>query len=296
MASLPGDVFQECEAVAKNVDLQCKKVQFNKSLCRLIADLYFLCIDKLHKRVFRGSLRINPDCKTALVELRRAMLCGQMLVTDWSRHDWWMSVITSSDSASLELAVFLNMRDVILSVKVLIGIATGFDIRRLQVKFTGFGVPKLNLHDSGCSSVSIVGEVCEKVMHNLLRDLQAVSEIDMHGLLRALKAESENDMDSLLRRIERYSQRYFITPSNSAKLARHLLGKLKTEISNDGHPPHLIEYDDVRLIYDEPLGEGASGAVYKCDFLGRRAAAKVLIRKITNRKAVENEINLLSRV
>jgi protein phosphatase 1L len=36
--------------------------------------------------------------------------------------------------------------------------------------------------------------------------------------------------------------------------------------------------------------------VYKCDFLGRRAAAKVLIRKITNRKAVENEINLLSRV
>ncbi len=35
--------------------------------------------------------------------------------------------------------------------------------------------------------------------------------------------------------------------------------------------------------------------MYKCDFLGRRAAAKVL-RKITNRKAVENEINLLSRV
>ncbi len=52
----------------------------------------------------------------------------------------------------------------------------------------------------------------------------------------------------------------------------------------------------MRPIYDEPLGQGASGAVYKCDFLGRRAAAKVLIRNITNRKAVENEINLLSRV
>jgi hypothetical protein len=99
----------------------------------------------------------------------------------------------------------------------------------------------------------------------------------------------------LLRHIEQYSQRYVIT-SKSAKLARHLLGKLKAEISNDGHPAHLIEYDDVRPIYDQPLGEGASGAVYKCDFLGRRAAAKVLIRKITNRKAVENEINLLSRV
>ncbi len=126
-----------------------------------------------------------------------------------------------------------------------------------------------------------------------------VSEVswkDMHSFLRDLKAVSEKDMDSLLRLIEQYSQRYFITPSKSAKLARHLLGKLKAEISNDGHPPHLIEYDDVRLIYDEPLGEGASGAVYKCDFLGRRAAAKVLIRKITNRKAVENEINLLSRV
>jgi serine/threonine protein kinase len=126
--------------------------------------------------------------------------------------------------------------------------------------------------------------------------VREVSENGMHSLLLALKQVSEKDMYSLLRLIERYSQRCFITPSKSAKLARHLLGKLKAEISNDGHPPHLIEYDDVRPIYDEPLGEGASGAVYKCDFLGRRAAAKVLIRNITNRKAVENEINLLSRV
>jgi protein phosphatase 1L len=156
------------------------------------------------------------------------------------------------------MAVFLNLRDVLLCVKVLIAITTGSSVPPWSPEAA----------DGYCSYVSISG----------------VREV------------SEKDMDSLLRRIEEYSQRYFITPSKSAKLARHLLGKLKAEISNDGHPPHLIEYDDVRPIYDEPLGEGGSGAVYQCDFLGRRAAAKVLIRKITNRKAVENEINLLSRV
>ncbi len=120
MASLLRDVFQECQAVAKNVDLQCKKVQFNKSLCRLIACRYLLCIYVLD--IFGDSSTINPDCATALVELRRAMLCGQTLVTDWSRDDWWMSVITSSDSASVEMAVFLNLRDVLLCVEVLIAI------------------------------------------------------------------------------------------------------------------------------------------------------------------------------
>jgi tRNA A-37 threonylcarbamoyl transferase component Bud32 len=200
------------------------------------------------------------------VELQRAMMCGQMLVTDWSRNDWWMSVITSSDSASVGMAVFLNLRDVLLCVKVLIAIAS----RR--------GVP---LSEDDCRS--------------FISKFEKVPQEGMHNLLREIKAESEKDMDSLLRRMEQYSQRYF-TPSKYAKLARHLLGKLKAEISNDGHPPHLIEYDDVRPIYDEPLGQGASGAVYKCDFLGRRTAAKVLIRNITNRKAVENEINLLSRV
>jgi hypothetical protein len=112
--------------------------------------------------VFWKSSRINPNCETALVELRRAMLCGQMLVTDCSRNDWWMSVITSSDSASLEMPVFLNLRDVLLCVKVLIAIATGSGVSRLQVKLTDFSVPKLNLHDSGWSSVSSVREVSEK--------------------------------------------------------------------------------------------------------------------------------------
>jgi hypothetical protein len=165
-------------------------------------------------RVFGDSSTINPDCATALVELPRAMLCGQTLVTDWSRNDWWMSVITSSDSASVEMAVFVNLRDVLLCVKVLIAIATG----------SGVPLWSPEAADGYWSYVSISG-------------VRKVSQKDMH---------------SLLRRIEQYSQRYFITISNSAKLARHLLGKLKAEISNDGHPPHLIEYDDVR-ISDEPL-------------------------------------------
>ncbi len=288
MACLLRDVFQECKAVAKNVDLQYKKVQFNKSLCRLIADRYLRCIVELDLLGFEDPSTINPDCETGLVELRRAMLCGQTLVTEWSRNDWWMSVITSSDSASVEMAVFLNLRDVLLCVLVLIAIATGTDVPlRRPGAVDGY---------SSYVSRSGVRKVFEEEMHSLQRALKAVSEKGMHSLLRDLKAVSVKDMPSLLRRIEQYSQRYFISLSKSAKLARHLLGKLKAEISNGGHPPYLIEYDDVRPIYEEPLGAGARGTVYKCDFLGRRAAAKVLIQMTTNRKAVENEINLLSRV
>jgi hypothetical protein len=224
MASLLRDVFQECQAVAKNVDLQSKKVQFNKSLCRLIGDRYLVCIVELDMLGFEDSSTINPECETALVELRRAMLCGQTLVTDWSRNDWWMSVITSSDSASVGMAVFLNLRDVLLCLQVLIAIAIGS------------GEPLC------CPKAR---DACRRYV-----SMSDISEV------------SEKDMDSLLRRMEQYSQRYFITPSKSAKLARHLLGKLKPEISDDGHPPHLIEYDDVRPIYDEPLGQGSSGAVY----------------------------------
>jgi protein phosphatase 1L len=167
-----------------------------------------------------------------------------------------MSVITSSDSASVGIAAFLNVRDVLLCVKVLIAIANGSD------------VPPWSK-----------GENCY-----------------LSNLLKWVRESAEKDMDSLLPQIEQYSQRYFITPGKSAKLARHLVGKLKAEISNDEHPPHLIDYDDVRPISNELLGGGASGAVFKCDFLGRRAAVKVLARRISNRTAVENEINLLSRM
>jgi hypothetical protein len=147
------------------------------------------------------------------------MLCGQTLVTDWSRNDWWMSVITSSDSASVEMAVFLNLRDVRLCFDVLIAIATRTGVR--------LWCPKS-------------ADACRRYV-----SMSHVREV------------SEKDMDSFQRRILQYSQRYFITPSKF-KLARHVLGKLKAEKSNDGHPPHLIEYDDVRPNYDEPLGEGAS--------------------------------------
>jgi len=182
------------------------------------------------------------------------------------------------------MAVFLNLRDVLLCVQVLIAIATG--------SFVPLWSPE-----------AADGSLCVQVLIAIatgsfvpLWSPEAADGYSSSVSISGVREVSEKDMDSLLRLIEQYSQRYFITPSKSAKLARHLLGKLKAEISNDGHPPHLIEYDDVRPIYDEPLGQGSSGAVYKCDFLGRRAAAKVLIRKITERKAVENEINLLSRV
>jgi hypothetical protein len=187
MASLLRDVFQECQAVADNVVVQCGKVQFNKSLCRLIKHIYLRCKIVLKSYIFHDSSRLNPDCETALVELRRTMLCGQMLVTDWSRNHWWMSVITSSDSASVGMAVFLNLRDVLLCFKVLLAIRCGLPLWRVEADI----MYRICLEESGVSEVSWK---------------------DMHSFLRDLKAVSEKDMDSLLRLIEQYSQSYFYYP------------------------------------------------------------------------------------
>jgi len=41
---------------------------------------------------------------------------------------------------------------------------------------------------------------------------------------------------------------------------------------------------------------GSNGSVYKCEFLGLMAVAKVFKCNTTNRKAMENKANLLSRM
>lgn len=44
------------------------------------------------------------------------MLCGQILLDTWTQKFWWVSVITSSDSAS----VVLHLREFIACVNVLV--------------------------------------------------------------------------------------------------------------------------------------------------------------------------------
>jgi hypothetical protein len=81
MASLK-DLYKECQGVVKTLDLQSRKVMFNKSLCTLLTNKYVASFMYLNKYVFHKS--IDLPCKIALMELRRAMLCGHWLIKQWT--------------------------------------------------------------------------------------------------------------------------------------------------------------------------------------------------------------------
>ncbi|KAH8976283.1 hypothetical protein BDL97_01G205800 [Sphagnum fallax] len=123
MASLR-HLYKKCQDVARTISLHCAKVKFNKSLCRLLTNKYAASLEYLDRNIFWEGDSIDLPCKTALMELRRIMLCGQLLVTQWTKKDWWMSVITSSDSASVQKKVVLNLREFFVCVNVLVQMKT----------------------------------------------------------------------------------------------------------------------------------------------------------------------------
>jgi hypothetical protein len=128
MASLT-DLYKECQAVVRTLILHLGKVKFNRSLCSLLTNKYVACLTYLDNYIFREDGSIDLPCKTALVELRRIMSCGQLLVTQWTQKGWWMSVITSSDSASLDKKVILHLREFIACVNVLVQMKTNIMYR-----------------------------------------------------------------------------------------------------------------------------------------------------------------------
>jgi len=82
---------------------------------------------------------------------------------------------------------------------------------------------------------------------------------------------SQRDMQSLRSAAE--SCKTTSSPQGDVtKPAEYVLDKLRAINSDPGHL-HLIKYDDVKLRHF--LGKGAFGAVFKCEFLGEKAAAKV---------------------
>ncbi|CAK9193531.1 unnamed protein product [Sphagnum troendelagicum] len=111
--SIPGDtnsvaavtLFKHCRDAVTAVRLQCERVRFNKSLCGLLADTYsrYLPSD--------FDFTYTNECQTILAELRRVISCGEMLVEQWTDKDWWMSVVSSSDSASIKERVVLHLND-----------------------------------------------------------------------------------------------------------------------------------------------------------------------------------------
>ncbi len=106
-------LFQHCRDAATAVRLQCERVRFNKSLCRLLADTYsrYLPSD--------FDFTCTNECQTIFAELRRVIWCGEMLVAQWTDKDWWMSVASCSDSASIKERVVLHLSEFLFCVKVL---------------------------------------------------------------------------------------------------------------------------------------------------------------------------------
>jgi predicted Ser/Thr protein kinase len=238
------DLYKECHAVVRTLSLQLGKVKFNKSLCRLLTDEYAASLTYLDNYIFREDGSLDIPCKTALVELRRIMSCGQLLVTQWTQKDWWMEVIASSDAASLDKKVILHLREFLACVNMLVQMKTNITYRP-----------------------------------------------DLVALESAVKDASRTDIDSLIR-----SMKEDISTSNFAKLAKHILEKLEAEISNHQHP-YTIDFPlDVEISYKDCLGAGSFGNVYKCTFLGVRAAAKVWKTNCMKKEAAEKEAHLSSKL
>jgi serine/threonine protein kinase len=170
-----------------------------------------------------------------------------MLVEQWTDKDWWMSVVSSSDSASIKERVVLHLNEFLFCINVLRVIA----------------VPE------GTSLIPL--------------DLSTPD----------VEEASQRDIESLRSAVERYQTTSY-TQGYVTKLAEYVLEKLRATNSDHGHL-HLIEYDDLRLV--GYLGKGSFSSVFKCGFLGVKAAAKVFrTPSSTWVAAVQREAELQARL
>jgi hypothetical protein len=99
------------------LSLYCGRVKFNKLFCKVLANDYLTRFKYFNKYVFsEGDFIDLPGYKTALVELRLNCVVWSDFVDTWTQKFWWVSVITSSDSAS----VVLHLREFLACVNVLV--------------------------------------------------------------------------------------------------------------------------------------------------------------------------------
>ncbi|CAM6024146.1 unnamed protein product [Sphagnum balticum] len=193
------------------------------------------------------------------------MSCGELLVRQWTDKEWWKTVISSSDSASLQAKVVLHLKEFFVCVKVLRVIANGnqnllFDHRN-----------------------ALLSEV---------RDL----ELSMSTVESDVEKACKEDLDSLKSWIQdRYFNGWFVKDVKLAKLVQEQLRPPGN--SSLGHQPSSkLEYTDVK-IGNRLLGEGGGGKVLACQFLGLDAAAKVfLVGSSDSAKVVETEAQLFERL
>jgi len=326
-------LYNECQALARTLALQCESVVFNTHLCKFLTSTYVRVLDDLDeylqkepldivsaRRLFLeeaagsyglhnyspqglgdvGSLIMEENipvepanyseqevtetgfcrcdtvidartyclCETALQELRRVMLNGKRLVTSWKDKDWWRSVINSSDSLSVHMRVILHLKEFLNCIKVLkIAIAEA----RCDATF----VLSTNIEDydiwmsNGEWNIATV----EAQHSGTFEDDFLMSSVD--------KAATE-DIVSLLSHLEEGQHKF-----STCKLANCLQEKFKGGL-------HSIDFHDVEISIKEFLGGGSYGTVFKCEFLGVRAAAKIFNLLHASRREIENEVNLFA--
>jgi serine/threonine protein kinase len=211
-------------------------------LCKLLADIYSGSVANLDDNYLQqDESSLLNQCDKAVAEMTRVMLCGEILVTDWSKQEWWKSVIHSSDCRSVKIRLILHLKEFLSCVK-------AFKIR----------VAELSGKDD-----TLLSHLSEKD--------------DLEYWMPSVENASKIDSNSLLQIAETSSRRgVFPWESQTNKIAKHLLAMLTVSTSDgEHHDRQSIRYDDVQICTDKCLGQGGFGTVFKCTFLGMPAAAKV---------------------
>jgi len=133
------------------------------------------------------------------------------------------------------------------------------------------------------SCVKVLRIAIAEAKCNFKFDLSTIkdSEVLMSEVFQGYEKTLLEDIDASMQKF---------TSSEDCELAKHLKERFAGQLS--------IKYADVDIDYTNGrLGEGSSGMVYKCNFLGREAAAKIFGRcQDSSRKDVQNEVNLLARL
>jgi serine/threonine protein kinase len=135
---------------------------------------------------------------------------------------------------------------------------------------------------------------CVKVLKIAIAEAGCKFKLDLPTILDSelpmshVQQASDCDRETLLQHINACLE--LGNSNNDYNLAKHL-----EQRSIPGQ--FFIKFDNVDVHGNEGLGEGSFGAVFKCEFLQRTAAAKVFRHpQNTSRKDVENEVNLLAKL
>jgi serine/threonine protein kinase len=243
--------------MARNLIQKCGEVEFNRCLCKLLAETYMDSLDDLEKCLLKSDVEIDTkmldSCRQVLAELCHVMCCGERLAKDWSNKDWWRSTVSSSDAASVQKRVELHMREFLSCVKV-------FKIAIAEAR----GDSTFDLSTMEHSQL-------------LMSDIEIAFEEDRKKLLQHVQAYNEMEITEG-------------TCGEGYELAKYLPERcnLKSQYS--------IRCQNLRISEDEVLGKGAFGTVYKCKVFGLMAAAKKFKPCADTAQAVEQEIKLFARL